>query len=184
MKRRSSDIVSNNVRIVDLIRIVTLIVSGVQKVLTSRPISVNISNIKNIFILSDKMSPIHHNTKTYSSNALIIVNLPVVLPLCVATQSWTNSNRASMSNISLSRDGTAKRSPLSYIQPSTILLCPAQLPKYGLESSKMAIYFVMTIRVRYDPSQYSDQSFGSSLIGIHFQALEVYQDTFAFRFQL
>jgi hypothetical protein len=188
MKRQSSDIVSSNVRIVDLIRIVTLIVSGVQQVLTSRPISINISNIKNIFILSDKISPIHHNTKTktktYSSNALNIVNLSVALPLCVATQSCTKSNRDSLSNISLSRDAGAKRSPLSYRQPSRILLCLAQLPKHGSESSQMAIDSVLTIRVRDDSSQYSDQSCGSSLIGIHFQAPELYQDTFPFLCQL
>jgi hypothetical protein len=148
----------------------------------------NISNIKHLFILSDNMSQTHHNTKTrtktYSSNVLIIVNLPVVSSRYVTDQSWRKSNRDSWSNISLSGDGATKRSPLSYRQVSMILLCPTRLSKDGSESSKMAIYPVMTIRVMVDPCQYSDQSCRSSLIGIHFQAPELYQDTFAFLLQL
>jgi hypothetical protein len=154
----------------------------------SPPISINISNIKNIFILSDNMSSIHHNPKTkiktYSSNVLIIVNLPVGSTPHVSSQSWTKSNRDSLSNISLSRDGTTKRSPLSYRQLSTIVICPARPSKDGSEGSKMAIYSVMTILVLVDPSQYWEQSCSSSLIGIHFQAPEVSQDTFAFFLQL
>jgi hypothetical protein len=56
--------------------------------------------------------------------------------------------------------------------------------KVGSESSRMAIYSVMTIQFLVDPSQYWEQSCRSSLIGIHFQAPELYQDTFAFLFQL
>jgi hypothetical protein len=148
------------------------------------PISITISHIKHIFILSDNMSSIHHNSKTYSSDVRIIVDLPVVLALYVTSHSWTKLNRDSLSNISLSRDGATKWSLLSYIQPSTILLCPTWLSKDGSESSKMAIYPVMTIRVLVDPSPYSDQSCRSSLIGIHFQAPELYQDTFVFFLQL
>jgi hypothetical protein len=110
------------------------------------------------------------------------VNLPVVSSLYIASQSWTKSNRDSLSNISVSKDEATKRSPLSDRQPSTILLCPAPLSKNGSGSSKMAIYHVMTIRVLVDPCQHSDQSCSSSLIGIHFQAPELYQDTFAFSF--
>jgi hypothetical protein len=134
------------------------------------------------------MSPLHHNIKTgtkiYSSIVLRILNLSVVPSLSVTSQSWTKSNKDSLSNISFSRDGATKGSPLNYRQPSTILLCAARLSKDGSESSKLAIYPVMTIRVLVDPSQYSDQSCRSSLIGIHFQAPELYQDTFAFLLQL
>jgi cell wall assembly regulator SMI1 len=56
--------------------------------------------------------------------------------------------------------------------------------KDGSESSKMAIYSVMTIHVLVDPSQYWDESYRSFLIGIHFQAPVLYQDTFIFLFQL
>jgi hypothetical protein len=104
-------------------------ISGVQNLLTLHPISINISNIRHIFILSDNMSSIYHNPKTkiktYSSNVLVIVNLPVISSLYVTTQSWTKSNRDSLSNISFSRDGATKRSPLSYRQSSTIVICPA-----------------------------------------------------------
>jgi hypothetical protein len=134
------------------------------------------------------MSLMHHKTKTtaktYSSNVLIIVNLPVVSGLYVTTGSWTKSNKDSLSNISLSRDKATKRSPLSYKQPSTILLYPGQLSKDGSESSKMAIHHLMTIRVLVDPSRYSDQSCRSFLLGIHFQTPELYQDTFPFLCQL
>jgi hypothetical protein len=148
----------------------------------------NISNIKHIFILSDNMSSIHHNAKTkiktYSANVLIIVNLPVVSSLNVTSQSLMKSNGDSLSNISLSRDEATKRSPLSYRQHATIAICPAQLSTDGSESSKMAIYSVMTIQVRVDPSQYWDRSCRISLIGIHFQAPELYQDTFVALLQL
>jgi hypothetical protein len=143
----------------------------------------NISNIKYIFLLSDNMSSVHHNHKTkikpHSSRVLIIVNLPVVSSLDVTSRASMNSNRDSMSNIALSRDGATKISPLSYRQHSMILICPARLSNDGSESSKMTIYPVMTIRLLVDPSQYSDQSCRSSLLGIHFQAPELYQDTFA-----
>jgi hypothetical protein len=136
----------------------------------------NIGNIKNIFILSDNMSSRDHNskakTKTYSSNVLIIVNLPVVSALYVTRPSWTKSNRDSLSNISLSRDEATKRSPLSYREPSTIVICPARLSKDGSERSKMAIYSVMKIHILVDPPQYWDRSCRSSLIGSHFQAPE------------
>jgi hypothetical protein len=134
------------------------------------------------------MSSVNHNTKTkikpHSFNVLIIVNLHVVSSLDVKSRSSMKSNRDSLSNISSSRDGATKRSPLSYRQRSMILLCPARLSKDGSESSKMAIYPVMTIRVLIDPCQYSDQSCRSSLIGIHFQAPELDQGTFAFFLQL
>jgi hypothetical protein len=148
----------------------------------------NISNIKYILILSDNRSSVNHNPetkiKTHSSNVLIIVNLRVVSSLYVISQLSMKSNKDSLSNISLSRDGATKRSPLSYTEPSTILICPAQLSKDGSESSKMTIYSVMTIRVLVGPSQYSDRFCRSSLVRIHFQAPELYQDTFAFLFQL
>jgi hypothetical protein len=134
----------------------------------------NISNIKHVFLLSDNMSSVHDNPKitikTHSSNVLTIVNLPVALSLDVSGQSSMKSNRDSLSSISLSRDGATKRSPLSYRESSTILICPARLSKDGSESSKMAIYSVMTILVLADPSQYSDRFCRSSLIDIHFQA--------------
>jgi hypothetical protein len=99
---------------------------------------INISNIKDIFMLRDNMSPIHHSTKTktktHSSNVLIIVNHLVLSSRDVTGQSWTKSNGDSLSNISFSRDGTTKRSSLSHRQPSTILLCPARLSKDGSES--------------------------------------------------
>jgi hypothetical protein len=71
---------------------------GVKKVLTPPPISINISNIKYIFPLSENMSAIHPNyetktkTKAHSSDVLIIVNLPVGPSLFVKGQSWTKSN--------------------------------------------------------------------------------------------
>jgi hypothetical protein len=134
------------------------------------------------------MSAIHHNcetkTKTHSSNVLIIVNLPVASSLYVTSQSLMKSNRDSLSNISLLRDETTKRSPLSYIEPSTILICPARLSKDGSENSKMVIYSVMTIHVLVDPSQYWDRPCRNSLIGIHFQARKLYQDIFVFLLQL
>jgi hypothetical protein len=134
------------------------------------------------------MSPLHHNTKTEtktcSPNVLIIVNLPVVSSLDVTSQSWTKSNKDSLSKISFSRDGTTKGSPLNCRQPFTFLLCPARLSKDGSESSKTAIYLVMTIRVRLGPCKNSDQSCRSSLIGVHFQAPDWYQDTFPFLLQL
>jgi hypothetical protein len=148
----------------------------------------NISNIKHIFILSDNRSSVYHNPKTkiktHSSNVLIIVNLPVVSSFYVISASSMKSNRDSLSNISLSRDGATKRSPISYREPSTILICPAQLSKNGSERSKMAIYSVMTILVLVDPSQYSDRFCRSFLIGIHFQALGLYQNTFVLLLQL
>jgi hypothetical protein len=132
----------------------------------------NISNIKYILILSDDMSSVHHKPKTkiktHSSNVLIIVNLRVVSSLYVTSQSWKTLNKDSLSNISLSKDGATKKSPLSYRQPSTILICAARLSKDGSKSSKMPIYSVMTIHVLVDPSQYWDRSCRSSLIGIHF----------------
>jgi hypothetical protein len=48
----------------------------------------------------------------------------------------------------------------------------------------MAIYSVMTIHLLVDPSQYWDRPCRSSLIDIHFQEPEWYQDTFVFLFQL
>jgi hypothetical protein len=136
------------------------------------PISMNIINIKYIFILSDSMSSVYHNRKTkikpHSSNVPIIVNLPVVSSLYVISQSSMKSNRDSLSNISLSRDEATKTSPLSYRQDFTILICPARLSRDGSESSKMAIYSVMAILVLVVPSQYWDRSCRSSLIGIHF----------------
>jgi hypothetical protein len=134
------------------------------------------------------MSSIHHNSKTkiktYSCRVLIIVNLPVVSSLYVTTRSWTESNRDSLSNISLSRDGARKRSPLSYREPSTILLCPVLLSKDRSESSKRAIYPAMTIRLLVDRCQYWDRPCRNSLIGIPFQAPQLYQDTFTFLLQL
>jgi hypothetical protein len=66
-------------------------ISGVKKVLTPRPISINISNIKYVFQFSEKMSAIHHNRettpKTHSSDVLIIANLPVRPSLFVKGQS-------------------------------------------------------------------------------------------------
>jgi hypothetical protein len=64
------------------------------------------------------------------------------------------------------------------------VICPARLSKDGSESSKMAIYSMVLIQVLVDPSQYWDRSCRNSLIGIHFQAPELYQDTFAFLLQL
>jgi hypothetical protein len=90
-------------------------------------------------------------TKTYSSNALIIVNLPVPSSLYVTSPSSMKSNRDSLSNISSSRDGATKRSPLSYRKLSRILPCPTGLSKDGSESSKMAILHVMTIPALADP---------------------------------
>jgi hypothetical protein len=104
------------------------------------------------------MSPLHYNIKTgtkgYSSIVLIILNLSVVPSLSVTSQSWRKSNKDSLSNISFSRDGATKGSPMNYRQRSTILLCPARVSKDGSESSKLAIYPVMTIRILVDPSQY------------------------------
>jgi hypothetical protein len=161
---------------------------GCRKVPTTPPISGNIGNIKHIFVLTDNMSSIHHSTKTktksYSSHVLITVNLSVVLLRDGHSQSWTKSNGDSSSNMSLSRDGATKRLPLSYAQPSTILLCPVWLSKDRSYSSKMAIYPVMTIQVLVDPSQYWDRSCRNYLIGMHFRAPELYQDTFAFLLQL
>jgi hypothetical protein len=120
------------------------------------------------------MSSVHYNRKTkikpHSSNVLIIVDLPVASSLYVTSQSSMKSNRDSLSNISLSRDGATKTSQLSYRQRSMILICSVRLSKDGSESSKMAIDSVTAILVLVDPSQYRDQSCRSSLIGIHFQA--------------
>jgi hypothetical protein len=102
----------------------------------------------------------------------------------MTSQSWTKLNRDSLSNISLSRDGATKESPLSYRQPSAILFCPARLSKDRLESSKMVIYPVMAIPILVNPCQYSNQSCRSFLIGMHFQAPELSQDTFTFLLQV
>jgi hypothetical protein len=134
------------------------------------------------------MSSVHHNPKTkiktYSSHVLRIVNLSLASSLHITSQSSMKSNRDSLSNMSLSRDGATNTSPLSYRQPSTILICPARLSKDESESWKMAIYSVMTIHVLVDPSQYWNRSCRSSWIGIHFQAPELYQETFLFLLQL
>jgi hypothetical protein len=131
--------------------------SSVQKVLTPHPLSINISNIKHIFILSDNMSSMHHKpktkTETYSSNVLVIVNLPVVSSLPVTSQSWTKSNRDSLSLFS-------------------------SIVKRWIRKFKNGDLFCDDVLV--DPSQYLDHSCGSSLIGILFQAPELYQDTFVF----
>jgi hypothetical protein len=82
------------------------------------------------------------------------------------------------------KERSNKKSPLSYRQPSTILISPVRLSKDGSESSQMAIYPAMTIRVMVEACRYWDRSCRSSLIGIHFQAPELYQETFVFLPQL
>jgi hypothetical protein len=111
-----------------------------------------------IFILSDNMSAIHHisqtKTKTHSFGALVIENLSVASSRDVESQPWTRSNRDLLSDISTSRGGATKRSPLSYREPFTILLYPTRGSKDRSESSKTSIFHVMTIHTLVDPWQY------------------------------
>jgi hypothetical protein len=64
--------------------VIGITIIGCPKSPDRPPISINIRNIKDIFVLSDKRSLVHRNTKTktktYSSHVLIIVNLSGVSP--------------------------------------------------------------------------------------------------------
>jgi hypothetical protein len=104
--------------------------------------------------LSQNMFAIHHisktKTKTHPFNALIIENLSVASSRKVKRQSWTTSNRDSLSNISISRDETATRSPMSYSKPFMILLSPTWPSKDGSANAKMAIFHVVTMLGLFD----------------------------------
>jgi hypothetical protein len=101
------------------------------------------------------MSSIHHISTTkikfHLFDALVIEDLSAVSSIHIQSQSWTKSNRDSLSNISLSRDVATRRSLLNYRQLFAILLSPIRLSKDGSESSKMTILPVMMIRAPVKP---------------------------------
>jgi hypothetical protein len=99
--------------------------------------------------------------------AVIIGNLSVASSRYVKSQFWTKSDRDSLSQISISKGGTIKRSPPSCRQPFIILLSPTRRSKDASESSTMATFHVMRILTLVDRWQDDDSSGSSSLTDVH-----------------